>query len=296
MCEHTIRSISGWQVEVAFPLLGSEVSSLHIFLGHAGLIFALQLGDSVLSSSVLAALLTIVIAVRCRLLTMGVHHIPSDPFVDRSPFLRAYSNFIKSTRNAPTSDFLTAEGIIHLRQQYTRTTKEFLKRAIRHRLDDIRGEGLSSGISKSAILEEETTDINVFVTAVQTNGSSDIQTVVNLWKGKFKKDKTYGRRSDPWQGDDLTSHVGDSGTETDDEAGFGKLLKGVSKRTRKIGGGVTGSVTIDRSIPCAMLIPPGFSVFSTRPESAAASTVTGMILVVLDITATSQPSGRLNCN
>lgn len=171
---------------------------------------------------------------------MGVHHIPSDPFVERTPFLRSYSNFMRSTRNAPTSEFLTAGGIVHLRQQYTRTTKEFLKRAIRHRLDDIRGEGLSSGISKSAILEEETTDINVFVTAVQTNGSSDIQSVVNLWKGKFKKNKHSGRRSDPWQGDEVLVHVGESGSETDDEAGFGKLLKGVSKRTRKIGDGMTG--------------------------------------------------------
>ena len=172
---------------------------------------------------------------------MGVHHVPSDPFVDRIPFLRSYSNFMRSTRNAPTSHYLTAEGIVHLRQQYTRTTKEFLKRAIRHRLDDIRGDGLSSGISKSAILEEETTDINVFVTAVQTNGASDIQSVVNLWKGKFRKNKSNGRRSDPWQqGDEPLVQVGESSTESDDEAGFGKLLKGVSKRTKKIGGGVTG--------------------------------------------------------
>lgn len=28
VCEHTIQSISTWQVDVAFPLLGSEVSSL----------------------------------------------------------------------------------------------------------------------------------------------------------------------------------------------------------------------------------------------------------------------------
>lgn len=147
---------------------------------------------------------------------------------------------MKSTRNAPTAEYLTAEGIIHLRQQYTRTTKEFLKRAIRHRLDDIRGEGLSSGISKSAILEEETTDINVFVTAVQTNGSSDIQSVVNLWKGRFRKSKAHGRRTDPWQGDDGAVAVSESGSESDDEAGFGKLLKGVSKRTRRIGDGMTG--------------------------------------------------------
>lgn len=166
--------------------------------------------------------------------------MPSDPFVDRAPFLRCYSTFMRSTRHAPNSDILTAEGITHLRQQYTRTTKEFLKRAIRHRLDDIRGEGLSSGISKSAILEEETTDINVFVTAVQTNGSSDIQSVVNLWKGKFKKERGYGRRHDPWQGDEQAVNGGGSGSESDDEAGFGKLLKGVSKRTRKIGDGMTG--------------------------------------------------------
>lgn len=147
---------------------------------------------------------------------------------------------MKTTRHAPESEVLTAEGIIHLRQQYTRTTKDFLKRAIRHRIDDIRGEGLSSGISKSAILEEETTDINAFVAAIQSNGSGDIQSVVNLWKGKIKKDRGYGRRSDPFQGDDTTVNLGGSGTESDDEAGFGKLLKGVSKRTRKIGDGVTG--------------------------------------------------------
>lgn len=176
---------------------------------------------------------------------MGVHHVPSDPFVERTAFLRSYSTFMKSTRNAPTNEYLTAEGIVHLRQQYTRTTKEFLKRAIRHRLDDIRGEGLSSGISKSAILEEETTDINVFVTAVQTNGSSDVQSVVNLWKGKFKKNKSYGRRSDPWQGDEATVDVSESGSESDDEAGFGKLLKGVSKRTKKIGDGMTGWASFD---------------------------------------------------
>lgn len=222
LCETTIASIGVWQVDVAFPLLGSE------------------LGESVLSSSVLAAILTIVIAVRCRLLTMGVHHIPSDPFVDRTPFLRSYSAFMKSTRNAPSSDYLTAEGIAHLRQQYTRTTKEFLKRAIRHRLDDIRGDGLSSGISKSAILEEETTDINVFVAAVKANGSSDLQSVVDLWKGKFKKNKSYGRRSDPWQGDEAAITVSEMSSGSDDEAGFGKLLKGVSRRTRKIGDGVTG--------------------------------------------------------
>lgn len=147
---------------------------------------------------------------------------------------------MKSTRNAPSSDYLTAEGIAHLRQQYTRTTKEFLKRAIRHRLDDIRGDGLSSGISKSAILEEETTDINVFVAAVKANGSSDLQSVVDLWKGKFKKNKSYGRRSDPWQGDEAAITVSEMSSGSDDEAGFGKLLKGVSRRTRKIGDGVTG--------------------------------------------------------
>lgn len=188
----------------------------------------------------LAALLTVVIAVRCRLLTMGVHHVPGDPFVDRIPFLRCYSNFMKTTRHAPDSEVLTAEGIIHLRQQYTRTTKDFLKRAIRHRIDDIRGEGLSSGISKSAIMEEETTDINAFVAAVQTNGSNDIQSVVNLWKGKLKKERGYSRRSDPWQGDEAPAHTAGSESDSDDEAGFGKLLKGVSKRTRKIGDGVTG--------------------------------------------------------
>ncbi|KAK9900836.1 hypothetical protein P389DRAFT_208263 [Cystobasidium minutum MCA 4210] len=225
LCEQTISSIGRWKIDVGFPLLGGE---------------AFQIGDSVLSSSVLTALLTVVIAVRCRLLTMGVHHVPSDPFVDRTQFLRCYSTFMKTTRHAPESEVLTAEGIIHLRQQYTRTTKDFLKRAIRHRIDDIRGEGLSSGISKSAILEEETTDINAFVAAIQSNGSGDIQSVVNLWKGKIKKDRGYGRRSDPFQGDDTTVNLGGSGTESDDEAGFGKLLKGVSKRTRKIGDGVTG--------------------------------------------------------
>jgi hypothetical protein len=242
-------------VEVAYPLLGSEVSPagcVHVLRSKL-MYHHYSLGESILSASVLSALLSIVIAVRCRLLTMGVHHVPSDPFVDRSAFLRCYSMFLKTTRNAPESEYLAASGIAHLRQQYNRTTKEYLKRDIRHRIDDIRGEvghnGLSSGVSKSAILEEETTDINTFVTAVQNNGSSDIQSVVYLWKGKFKKDKFAPRRSATWltgaanqtTGEDaITAGIVDSSTESDDEAGFGKLLKGVSKRTKKIGGGVTG--------------------------------------------------------
>lgn len=171
---------------------------------------------------------------------MGVHHVPSDPFVDRDHFLRCYSAFMRTTRNAPDSDHLSVDGIQHLRQQYSRTTKESLKRAIRHRFDDIRGEGLSSGINKSAIMEEETTDINVFAAAVQANGGSDMQSLVNLWKGKFKRDKMYPRRSLPGQIDDADSASGDSGSESDDEAGFGKLLKGVSGRAKRLGGGVTG--------------------------------------------------------
>ena len=146
----------------------------------------------------------------------------------------------KTTRLPPESRYLSAAGIAHLRQQYTRTTKESLKRAIRHRIDDIRGDG--GVVGRGGTFGSETTDINTFVLALQGHSSNDLQSVVRLWKGKPLKDRSSGlQRSFNSQGTQLPSIHVDS--ESDSEIGLGKLLKGVSKRTKKIGEGVTGQVS-----------------------------------------------------
>lgn len=175
---------------------------------------------------------------------MGISHVPSDPFEDRAAFLRAYDGFMRSTRSAPDSAYLSAGGIAHLRQQYSRTTKESLKRAIRHRLDDIRGEG-GTHAHRGTVFEDEMTDINAFASTVQTMSGSDVPSVVYLWKGKLRKDKL-GSSLGTSTGTMRRSGADDSApnilvTDSEDETGLGgKLLRGVTRGKRRIGGGVTG--------------------------------------------------------
>jgi len=229
LCDTTVDGLVAWQIEVAEPLLQRE------------------LGENILSSATLAALLSTVISVRCRFLTMGVHHVPNDPFQNRGAFLLAYESFMKSTRNPPDAHYLSAAGIHHFKQQYTRTTKESLKRAIRHRLDDIRGDGNTAASNKASACEDETADILAFINAIQTLGSGDVQSVTTLWRGKYKKDELQDRKGSMPRahGDDQVEASSQISSDSEDETGLGsKIIRGVSRRTKKIGGGVTGLLDI----------------------------------------------------
>ena len=105
-------------------------------------------------------------------------------------------------------------------------------------------------------MDQETTDIAIFEAALKAySGGSDVASVVNLWKGNYKPEKMIGRSK--LSTSERVSQVSpvvvtaphEDGhqsaihhyTDTEDESGIGtKLIRGVTKTTRKLGGGVSG--------------------------------------------------------
>ena len=196
------------------------------------------------------------ISIRSRLLLLGIL-VTLDPFEDRIAFLRAFDGYIRTTRGAPSeSRFLTVANIQHLRQQSTRTPKSQVKRFFNHGLEEFHIKGESATQAKGGIMDQETTDIAIFEAALKAySGGSDVASVVNLWKGNYKPEKMIGRSK--LSTSERVSQVSpvvvtaphEEGqqsaihhyTDTEDESGLGtKLIRGVTKTTRKLGGGVSG--------------------------------------------------------
>lgn len=213
-----------------------------------------QGGESLLSASLLAGLLSIVISVRSRLLLLGIT-VTSDPFEEKKAFLRAFDGYMRYVRGGQLETrFLTRENVLHLRMQLPRAPQHKFKKVFQHALEDLHLKGESATQAKGGILDEATSSVEELALAIRSHpGKEDVPSVVNLWKGIYKRDRMIGRtllaqsqtatrtnstvgRSVPEQPDPTIEHI-----DVEDETGFGsKIIRGVSKTTRKFGGEISG--------------------------------------------------------
>ncbi|KAL8290380.1 hypothetical protein RQP46_002638 [Phenoliferia psychrophenolica] len=173
--------------------------------------------DSTLAPALLAALLSLVISTRGKLIILGCSGVPKDPFARRQKFLYACETFQRTHRLTPLSPYLTrpllsAIATLWAKSRHgdsTRATKT-IGRAIRTRLDAL--DALSSSRHGD---EVETASLEVLVHQIEVGvGGSSVGRVWGVKsKHKERKEEKGKEREAKEREADMTEAQTDDGGE-----------------------------------------------------------------------------------
>jgi hypothetical protein len=176
--------------------------------------------DSALPATTLAGLLSIVIATRQRLITLGVHHVPRDPFEHRQKFLLSLRDFKNHYSSSP---FLDVSCISQIRHQFENKAK--VRKALRSKIEDV----LSPTTGHDDVKDEETADIYSLATMVRNGAAPEIMDVQVLWAGQERVKVTRARMRERGAAEDTT----DTEPDSKHRGGFMKAIGGRAGRAGK---------------------------------------------------------------